>query len=272
MNRATLPSLAILALAVAAATGEAPSPLLDHYPDLFGAEVIEAGGRTFVARRVLEPPPDHPLAALAADHRVYLGYLLDFGASIPAEELERRMDRPEELTAYFVEALRRDPVFNSAVLPTLARALAARGAERVSIPPRRTVSLERAINIAVRFFYPDRASDDGMTGHICSGINGLADAPWERDPALEALVFSAIRRDLATEARPIQQEFVEALKSALELDLSADLETRVTRAQGAVWALLARSQHLRALVLAEYERMADLLPFELAATSPPDGS
>ncbi|REJ74485.1 MAG: hypothetical protein DWQ36_20500 [Acidobacteria bacterium] len=51
---------------------------------------------------------------------------------------------------------------------------------------------------------------------------------------------------------------------AESLELSADEENAVTRAQGVVWAPLCQSPELREAVVNEFERIGYLLPIELA--------
>ncbi len=48
-----------------------------------------------------------------------------------------------------------------------------------------------------------------------------------------------------------------------DLQLSADDETKIARAQGAVWVLLSKNESLREMLLSAYSKKKDVLPFVL---------
>ncbi len=128
----------------------------------------------------------------------------------------------------------------------------------------RSVTENELQRLAVRFFYPDAVTEDGkLAGHICVGINGLRDVDWDRDILVEALVYAAIFRALREEKYGLEKEFRAALEAAQNLALSVDEETRITRAQGVVWAVLARSDNIKKLLRESYELREAYVPFQI---------
>jgi hypothetical protein len=61
----------------------------------------------------------------------------------------------------------------------------------------------------------------------------------------------------------LEGEFRAALEAAENLALSVDEETRITRAQGVVWAVLARSDNIRKMLRESYELREVYAPFRI---------
>ena len=171
--------------------------------------------------------------------------------------------------------MRTSSEIDAVLLPAIDRYLGIRGGrlDGYESPSPTRIAMRDLVSVAVRFFYPDTILPDGSVwAHICVGLNGLKDMQTPPDLAVEAFAAGAILRDSKAEKHPLQDEFGETLGRILQLDLSSDLEVRLTRIQGALWASLAESRLLRRSLRREYERSRDWLPFVLVEASPSEGS
>ncbi len=223
-----------------------------------------AGG--IVVRRRL--PQGSILSEFVRDNPYFLNYLVEHSTGIEREFLGAPAAEFPHRRQEFYRRLRSDRQFNALLLPVLGRYLASQGKVlegSAPLEPRRAVPLHEMQTLAARFFYPDTVQPTGeVVGHICVGINGIKDLERERDLILEALVFAAIFKDLEEPFYGVRQEFDNAMAFVNQLGLSSHPETKLTRAQGVVWARMARSEGLRALLLEEARKRSAYLPFQVA--------
>lgn len=238
------------------------------YDEIFAVE-RDGQGRTYFALGEGEPvlPADHPLADLVRGNEFFFSYIirnwtgLDDGAM--AAFASDAAVFPENVYA----ALREDSLLSRVFLPIVARFLESRGGKLIGYQAGdepTAVPMERALNVAVRFFYPDGVEDDGsLTAHVCVGINGLLDLEGPRDPYLEALAYLAINKEMLDSRYGVVERFLEVYKEVNALALSTDDETKVVRAQGAMWAGMQGSSELRTALLEEESRITAWLPIRI---------
>src|SRR5581483_5955644 len=113
----------------------------------------------------------------------------------------------------FYSGLAEDAWFNAIILGMADRYLRARGGVLLGAPAqpaRRRVPLEEAVEVAVRFFFPDAVTPAGIQSHVCVEINGLRDFEGGRDIILEAFAYSAIFRDLLHPRFGVMEDYREA--------------------------------------------------------------
>lgn len=234
------------------------------YPRIFRLERGGTEGRYYYSLDVDTLPAIHPLSAFVRDNHHFLLYLAQHGTQPGFLDLTRdhQNDWPA-LRAHYYAAHDQDTTFNGLVLGTADRYLRAQGGRLLGTFPStsvRTVSLDRMMRTAVRFFYPDAITPGGIQAHICVGINGVRDAEDGRDVVIEAFAYSAIFRDLLEPTHRVKQDFNEAARAMNAMDLSADTTTRLSRAQGVMWALMMRSERLRRVLASESATKREYLP------------
>ncbi len=100
-----------------------------------------------------------------------------------------------------------------------------------------------------------------IRSHICAGINGLGDFEGQRDLTVEAFCFETIFTELRSPKYRILDQYKELLGKIRRLQLSRETEIKITRAQGAAWALLSTNASLREMLLSAYEKKKEVLPF-----------
>ncbi len=239
--------------------------LKKDYAKIFQAEVGEHGGRIFFTKKVTKLPQDHVLADFVNDNHWLLDYLQNHGTGVEPQALYALIEEPERLKEYYHSALVEDESFNALLLPLVSRYLQGRGGSLVGFDAtndKRPIALDELLSIAVRFFYPDGLSENGLIrSRICTGINGLRDFEGQRDLAVEAFSFETIFTELRSSKYRILDQYKELMGKISSLQLSTETEIKITRAQGAAWALLSANASLREMLLSAYEKKKEMLPF-----------
>jgi len=217
-------------------------------------------------------PKGSLLAEFLAAHGLMVWYLATHTSGARSRPLQPSEDA-DAVRDSMVHVLQADSAFNARVLPMLARYWRAQGrvleGNHSNAISRPVVSLDALRQVAVRFFYPDSASPTGdrLFTHICAVINGLADLPERPDPVVEAFVFGALQKAVFQPHSRLMRDFNDAMEFAEVVSRSTDRQTRIRRAQGALWARLASSPELTRVLRAAYTERRSVLPFRLAPDS-----
>jgi hypothetical protein len=232
-------------------------------------------GDTVLLLTTPRPPEDHLLYQFHDSYLGWLAYLVHHARSfqLPGlDEPDSSVVRPghgaaASLTEELSRRLAVDSQFNAVVVPAIAAQL-----HRSGVPvdpallnvPRDTVSLDKVMSVAVRFFYPDTIIDDRIYTHVCVGLNAVGELP-SRNLALEATAFSAIMAQLRLgDSTQMYTDLHSARDLMARLDSPGPDEVRLLRAQGVTWGAMFRSGGLRQVLLAEVQRMSGLLPFVIS--------
>jgi len=161
------------------------------------------------------------------------------------------------LQSAFVSVLQQDTVFN-AVMQELA--------EKVidKTVPKDTITMNTLLNTAVKFFYVYKITEDGhYAGKVCEVANGLAETETERKPLIEAFALASIIEHYTDKEYNMYNELGHAITELYKLNLGVDKKERLLRAKGAVFMQMFYNQKLRDMLLYEYERQKEYLPFVL---------
>ncbi|HJQ10650.1 MAG TPA: hypothetical protein VJ840_06405 [Gemmatimonadaceae bacterium] len=264
--------LAAQPIAVAADDSVDLQAIVRAYSEIVGVKALGIPDEDSVLVLAVDsPPPGNLLANFFRQHALWFGYIASNGRSFDVPGLNSKKGGAVDAATMQRDLLSRlaaDSQFNALVVPAIAAYLNASG-----VPVRhsllqhtaRTVPLNTAVRVATRFFYPDILTPSGILTHVCTVINAVRELP-HRDLSLEAMAFSAIMRDLPKKDSRVEIDFAPARRLMNQLDApGASKEVRLSRAQGMMWAMMARSSHLRELLVEEADRDRDILPFKLAA-------
>ena len=244
--------------------------IIKAYSEIVGVKAIAIPGEDSVlVLKVDSPPPGNLLANFFRDHAFWFGYIATNGRSFDVPGLNSKTGGAAEAARMQRDLLTRlaaDSQFNALVIPAIAGYLNASGVPvRHSLlgHAKRLIPIDTAVRVATRFFYPDILTPTGIMTHVCTVINAVRELP-NRDIPLEALAFSAIMRDLPKKDSQVEIDFAPARRLMNQLDApGASKEVRLSRAQGMMWAMMARSTHLRDLLIQESTRDRNILPFSL---------
>jgi hypothetical protein len=117
--------------------------------------------------------------------------------------------------------------------------------------------------VASRFFFCDRVnSDSTVQAHVCIGINGVMDIPWDRDyTLLAAFCYEAIFNDFDQEFSLIDVAFTEN-KSEATQENRAHLNNKeefLMLVRNDLYSKMAEDQRLQKILLTYYRKhKADL--------------
>lgn len=236
-------------------------PVHEYYSEIFEISREKYEDREYLRREVKELGEGHPLAPIVNNNRIFLDYwLINFVDSGLYSRLAEVEDN-EELREEFLTSLKKDSSFD----PLMAR-FSERALNPAFVPD--TVSMDEVLNVAVKYFNIQGITEEGSyKGKVCSGLNGITQTLKERRPALEAFCFSAILQNLRGEEYNMYKEFVAAIKELYRQDLGVDRDERLLRAQGAMFSLMRNNTQLKKMLLADYEKRKNFLPFVIAQES-----
>ena len=178
--------------------------------------------------------------------------------STPQNLLE--IEDETELQSAFIAMVQKDSLFNAVMLELTAKVID-------KTIPKDTITMNELLNIAVKFFYVQRITEDGFySGKVCTGINGIKETEPLRKPFLEIFVSISIINHYLDEEYNMYDELVNGLTELYEMNLGVDKEERLLRARGAMFMYMFHNQKLRDMLLYEYENKKEYLSFVLRDT------
>lgn len=229
----------------------------EHYDDIFEISKEKYEGKSYISSSVKELPEDHQMAALVNNNKVYLQYWLVNYVDREGYHKLKSIEGEQALQQEFITFLKNDSLFNPLMI---------RFSERVTNPNfvADTISMDEVLNVAVKYFNILGITEEGYyKGKVCSGLNGISETLATRKPELEAFCFSAILKNLRGDHYNMYNEFVAAIRELYKQELGVEREARLLRAQGAMFSLMRNNVKLKEMLVSEYERKKDFLPFVL---------
>jgi hypothetical protein len=162
------------------------------------------------------------------------------------------------LQSAFNAVMQEDSLFNAVMLELTTKVID-------KTVPKDTITMEKLLNIAVKYFYVPKITEQGYyVGKVCSMINGIKETEQERKPFLEAFSWVSISKHYYGKEYNMQDELASAIKELYKLNLGVDEKERLLRARGAVFMQMFYNKKLRDMLLYEYENKKEYLPFVLS--------
>lgn len=229
----------------------------DHYGEFIVLERTLHEGQAYFSTSITDAAEAGCVGAWVNRDKRFVDYLVqNFPRNVDRVELSRYMDEAG-MNAAFIRGLQADTAFNAIMQGWVDKAT-----DRAQVSD--TISMAAMLDVAVKFFSIYRLDADGRyVGKICVGLNDMAKTEEMRRPYAEAFCFSAIFGHLDEDAANLYDEFRNAAKQLYEVNLGIDPGERLLRAQGAMYFLMRASGPLRQVLLQEYHRKKDWLPFVL---------
>ncbi|MCO6483568.1 MAG: hypothetical protein J5I62_12335 [Flavobacteriales bacterium] len=229
----------------------------DHYGEFIVLERTLHEGQSYFSTSITDAPEAGCVGAWVNRDKRFVDYLVqNFPRNVDRVELSRYKDEAE-MNAAFIRGLQADTAFNGIMQGWVDKAT-----DRAHVAD--TISMAAMLDVAVKFFSIYRLDADGRyVGKICVGLNDVAKTEEVRRPYVEAFCFSAIFGHLDDDAANLYDEFRNTARQLYEVSLGIDPGERLLRAQGAMYFLMRASGPLRQVLLQEYDRKKDWLPFVL---------
>lgn len=246
----------LISLGASSAFGQAKCDVVNHYNDFFRMRIETEEGQHYRMKRTVKTGATacFPVTDSNID---YLDYLL---SNFSKQENEKGLDEIKDsvtLQKTYITRLKKDSIFNG-----IMRELALKSVERKAT--RDTVTMNRLLNFAVKYFSVLKLDPKGnYVGKVCAGLNGITSTEAVRRPLVEAFCFSSVFRNYDGERFSMYKEFVKAIEELYKVNLGVDNKEKLLRAQGAVFMLMRNNENLKKMLLVEYEKNKDWLPFIL---------
>lgn len=123
-------------------------------------------------------------------------------------------------------------------------------------------NFDAILDIAVKFIKITDSNEEGNYAlKVCVGVNDLDKTQPKRFADIEAFCFKAIFEAYADENEVLKNEIIGEFHKIISLNMGADKEERILRAQGALIVLMSQNEVLKSVLLREYESLKEILPF-----------
>lgn len=131
--------------------------------------------------------------------------------------------------------------------------------------PKDTIRISKALNIAVKFFNIERITKEGnYTVKICVSSNEIENTEKQRHPFIEAFAFNAVMKNSRNEEYDLYPYFIESVENVYKVNMGIDEKDRLLRAQGALFIQMMQYDKLKKLLVDEYQKNKEMLPFILS--------
>lgn len=229
----------------------------EHYPDFISIEKTTQNEKSYLIKRVVETNSKSCLSSFVNNNISFIDYLLTNFSSNSNYPTILQMTDSVEIRNTFLNDLKTDSMFNSVMSELVSKSIDKTVAKD-------TVTMDQLLNVAVKYFSIMRLTREGYyMGKVCVGLNDIKKTEANRNPFMEAFSFSSILKNYQGEEFNMHNEFVKALQDLYKVNLGLDKDEKLLRAQGAMFFLMRKNENLKKMLLSEYEKQKDSLPFVL---------
>ena len=250
-------SIIIIFLEVNYSYTQSTCNFIDHYESFIKIEKVQNENKEYLIKKIVELRDNTCLTNLVNNNINYLDYLLaNFSSNSNNHHLMTIQDSLK-LQKTFILLLKSDTLFNTVISDLVSKT-------KDKSVPKDTISLDKLLNIAVKYFSIDGIDEKGKySGRICAGLNGIQKTEKDRHAQLEAFCFSSIMLNIQGKRFSMLKEFTKSMKELYKLNLGIDNDENLLRAQGAMFIMMRNNENLKNMLIEEYEKKKDYLPFVL---------
>lgn len=250
-------ALSCLILVLSQVTGQTPCDVRDQYENFISIGRALHNGHAFLSKGVIESNSGGCMEPLVQNSSAFIDYLLtNFSSRSKDQSLLQIEDSLSLRKAYFA-SLRNDSLFNSTMADLVGKTINGSLAKD-------SVSMDQLLDVAVKYFSIIRITPEGYyVGKVCAGINGIKSTMVRRKPFVEAFAFASILKHYNDDEYSMYEAFAQAIKDLYTVDLGVDQADRLLRAQGGMYLLMKNNVQLRDMLLMEYGKQTEFLPFVL---------
>ena len=229
----------------------------NHYGDFMKIKKESYNGKEYLAVRVVSVDTQYCFANYVNRNSFPLHSL--WSSFCPSYKQDNLIQIKDSLAlqSAFVAVLQEDSLFNSIMQEITSKVIN-------KTVPKDTITMNTLLNIAVKYFYVMKITDEGYyVGKVCGGLNGIAETETVRKPFIEAFTSSSILKHYAGEEYNMYDELVNVITELYKVNLGIDTKERLLRARGAVFMQMFNNQKLRDMLCYEYEQQKEYLTFVL---------
>lgn len=250
-------TIIIITLITIQGYGQKQCDIKSHYENFISVQKSFYNEKAYLTKRVVETQKENCFSDLVNNNPMFISYLLtNFSSNANYQNLLELTDSISIRNKYFYD-LRKDSLFNAIMTDLVNKTID-------KIIPKDTISMDKLLNIAVKYFSIMRLNEEGhYVGKVCVGLNDIKKTESERKPFIEAFSFSSIMKHYQSEEYNMHDEFVTAIKELYKVNLGIDKDEKLLRAQGAMFLLMRNNENLKKMLKSEYEKQKDFLPFIL---------
>ncbi len=221
---------------------------------IFKASRITYEGKEYVQKTIKTLDSIHPLSKITNNNEYYFMYLYPSYNKNNETILENIKDTIK-LQNKYIEMLWNDSSFVKNINDFFAKTLCPEYKQD-------TISIDKLLNFAVKFFFVYKLDEIGdYRGKVCSGLNAIDKTDSIRNPQVEAFCFSSIFSNYEGEKFNMLNEFKKGLTELYSIKLGTNNNDILLRAQGALFFIMKQNENLKKMLLYEYEKRKDYLPF-----------
>ena len=226
-----------------------------HYGDFIKIEKEVYNNKEYLNQDVVEVDSQYCFADFVNNNGGFIHFfVVGFRSNYNEDDLIK-IDNNTALQSAYIVQLQEDSLFN-AIMSELTTKVIDKSV------PKDTISMNTLLNIAVKYFYVRNISDEGYyVAQVCGGI--IKATEQERKPFIEAFAFGSIINHYQSDEYNMYNELVQVVEKLYNMNLGVDKNERLLRAQGAVYMQMFNNKNLRDMLLLEYERKKEYLPFVL---------
>jgi hypothetical protein len=228
----------------------------EHYEDFIFVRKENYNGKVFLIVMNKETDKKNCFTNIV-NNKLYIDYLLKNYSTAPNYDDYDKIQDSITLQKEFIKNLKEDTTFNSVMTDLISKT-----AEKSKMKD--SISMNKLLDIAVKFFAIYKLNDQGRyIGKVCVGMNLIKQTEKVKMPQVEAFCFTAIFNNYQGEVFDLHNEFVNAMKELYKINLGTDNNEKLLRAQGAMFFLMRNNEILKKVLISEYEKNKENLPFIL---------
>ena len=239
------------------AFSQAKCDIINNYGNFISIQKISYDDEEYVFNQVIETVNQDCYTNLINNNIDFINYLMTNFSSPPNETELLKITDSLKLQNKYISDLQKDSAFNSIMLELVSKSID-------KSKPKDSISMDKLLNIAVKYFSIFQIDDnDNYVGKVCAGLNGIESTEILRKPFVEAFCFSSILNHYQSDEYSMHEEFVKAIQELYKVNLGIDKQEKLLRSQGAIFLLMRNNENLKNMLLSEYEKKKEYLPFIL---------
>lgn len=230
----------------------------DYYNDLFYAiDYEDEEVKTKLIGMYKELEEEFCFAKLINENNAFLDYLLQQYSTIDYKVLDKTST--DTYLQGYIQQLSADMAFSDILDEWQAKTIHQKLTKD-------TFSFKEVLNVAVKNFLVDDVSSthEGKVAYrpiVCSGENYHKNINSEPQYFLEAFTFNAIIKNIVKEEYGLLENYMDIVRDIVKIDLGENKEENLLRAHGAIFVMMSKNDALKQILIDEYHKQLDLLPF-----------